>query len=45
MKKCPYEENKRCTKDCKYALTCIQRKAVEVLKEAVEIVKGGGVKC
>lgn len=26
MKKCPYEENKRCTKDCKYALTCIQRK-------------------
>lgn len=26
MKKCPYEENKRCTKDCKHALTCIQRK-------------------
>ena len=25
MKKCPYEENKICTKDCKYALTCIQR--------------------
>lgn len=24
MKKCPYEENKRCTKDCKYALTCMQ---------------------
>jgi len=27
MKKCPYEENKRCTKECKHALTCIQRKS------------------
>ena len=25
MKKCPYEENKRCTRDCKYAMTCIKK--------------------